>query len=89
MASAFNQLCPRYSGTLIPTVPTAISLWEIFSFTFNTILPILHFVPPPQKKKIIRRKFEDNGLYTKVIHLFIFDSMFLAVLLDANNYDQR
>ena len=25
MGSAFHQLCPRYSGTLTPTAPTAIS----------------------------------------------------------------
>ena len=31
MGSAFHQLCPRYSGTLIPTAPTAIRLWETFS----------------------------------------------------------
>ena len=32
MDSAFHQLCPRYSGTLTPTVPTAIRLWETFTF---------------------------------------------------------
>ena len=26
MGSAFHQLCPRYSGTLTPTAPTAISI---------------------------------------------------------------
>ena len=26
MGSAFHQLCPRYSGTLTPTAPTAIRL---------------------------------------------------------------
>ena len=35
MGSAFHQLCPRYSGTLIPTAPTAIRLWEIFTFTLE------------------------------------------------------
>ena len=34
MGSAFHQLCPRYSGTLTPTAPTAIRLWDIFTFTF-------------------------------------------------------
>ena len=33
---AFHQLCPRYSGTLTPTAPTAIRLWETFTFTFNS-----------------------------------------------------
>ena len=34
MGSAFHQLCPRYSGTLTPTAPTAIRLWETFTFNF-------------------------------------------------------
>ena len=34
MGSAFHQLCPRYSGTLTPTAPTAIKLWDTFTFTF-------------------------------------------------------
>ena len=37
MGSAFHQLCPRYSGTLTPTAPTAIRLWDTFTFTFFTI----------------------------------------------------
>ena len=32
MGSAFHQLCPRYSGTLTPTAPMAIRLWETFTF---------------------------------------------------------
>ena len=36
MGSAFHQLCPRYSGTLAPTAPTAIRLWETFTFTYKT-----------------------------------------------------
>ena len=32
MGSAFHQLCPRYSGTLTPTAPTTIRLWETFTF---------------------------------------------------------
>ena len=35
MGSAFHQLCPRYSGTLTPTAPTAIRLWDTFTFTFT------------------------------------------------------
>ena len=34
MGSAFHQLCPRYSGTLTPTAPTAIRLWDTSTF-FN------------------------------------------------------
>ena len=33
MGSAFDQLCPRYSGTLTPTAPKAIRLWKTFTFT--------------------------------------------------------
>ena len=32
MGSAFHQLCPRYSGTLTPAAPTAIKLWDTFTF---------------------------------------------------------
>ena len=31
MGSAFHQLCPRYSGTLTSTAPTAIRLWDTFT----------------------------------------------------------
>ena len=34
MGSAFHQLCPRYSGTLTPTAPTANRLWETSTFTY-------------------------------------------------------
>ena len=34
MASAFHQLCRRYSGTLSVTAPAAIRLWKPFIFTF-------------------------------------------------------
>ena len=37
MGSAFHQLCPRYSGTLTPTAPTAIRLWDTFTFTLPVI----------------------------------------------------
>ena len=33
MGSAFQQLCPRYSGTQNPTAPTAIRLWRTCTFT--------------------------------------------------------
>ena len=33
-SSTFHQLCPRYSGPLTSTAPTAIRLWETFTFTF-------------------------------------------------------
>ena len=34
MGSAFHQVCPRYSGTLIPAAPTANRLWETFTYKF-------------------------------------------------------
>ena len=39
MGSAFHQLCPRYSGTLTPTAPTAIRLWETFIFFSVSLNP--------------------------------------------------
>ena len=39
MDSAFHQLCPRYSGTLNPTAPTAIRLWNTFTF-FSILLSV-------------------------------------------------
>ena len=35
MGSAFHQLCPRYSGTLTPTAPTAIRLWDTLTLTLT------------------------------------------------------
>ena len=37
MGSAFHQLCPRSSGTLTPTAPRAIRLWETFTFLFAKV----------------------------------------------------
>ena len=45
MGSAFHQLCPRYSGALTPTAPTAIRLWDTFTFyILNLETKILHFL---------------------------------------------
>ena len=38
MGSAFHQLCPRYSGTLTSTAPTAIKLWDTFTFTLQCLI---------------------------------------------------
>ena len=38
MGYAFYQLCPRYSGTLTPTAPMAIRLWETFTFLGGTVV---------------------------------------------------
>ena len=35
MGYAFHQLCPRCNGTLTPTAPTSIGLWETFTFFLN------------------------------------------------------
>ena len=40
MGSAFHQLCPRYSGTLTPTAPTAIRLWDTFTFLLDILYRI-------------------------------------------------
>ena len=37
MGSAFHMLCPRYSGPLTSSAPTATRLWEIFSFYLVTV----------------------------------------------------
>ena len=37
MGPAFYQLYPRYSGSLAPSVPMAIRLWETFTFTLQII----------------------------------------------------
>ena len=34
----YYQLFPRYCGTLIPTAPTAIRLWETFTFQIQSII---------------------------------------------------
>ena len=41
MGSAFHQLCPRYSGTLTPTAPTVIRLWDTFTFTLSKFLSLI------------------------------------------------
>ena len=35
-----HQLCPRYNGTLTPTAPTAIRLWETCIFKVDYDCPI-------------------------------------------------
>ena len=45
MGSAFHQLCPRYSGTLTPTAPTAIRLWDTFTF-YSLLIMYSNIVTP-------------------------------------------
>ena len=42
MGSAFHQLCPRYSGTLNPTAPTARRLWVTFDYPIVGLLSRQH-----------------------------------------------
>ena len=42
MGSTFHLLCPRYSGSLTPTAPTAVRLWDFFTFTLNICNCIIH-----------------------------------------------
>ena len=45
MGSAFHQLCPRYSGTLTPTAPTAIKLWDTFTlFTHSVHIKMMDII---------------------------------------------
>ena len=44
MGSAFHQLCPRYSGTLAPSAPTANRLWKTFTFTFYNLTQTSFFL---------------------------------------------
>ena len=37
-----HQLCPRYSGTLTSTAPTAIRLWETFTYLYHSWYPFLY-----------------------------------------------
>ena len=78
MGSAFHQLCPRYSGNLTPTAPTAIRLWETFTFTCKM----------KKKKKITNMKTKiiivTNTLYRIISDMtvsicFIFCGFLLCV----------
>ena len=60
MGSAFHQLCPRYSGTLTPTAPTAIRLWETFTFTFFTTMREFFYQGSGELQHFKRFCFEKN-----------------------------
>ena len=40
MGSVFRQLCPRHSGTLTSTAPSAIGLWETSDFLHIIIFTV-------------------------------------------------
>ena len=66
MGSAFHQLCPRYSGTLTPTAPTAIRLWDTFTFTFiiynKANSDDAHVLFPFSRTYLDRVSFEGNNI---------------------------
>ena len=62
MGSAFHQLCPRYSGTLAPTAPTAIRLWDTFTF-FISISAVCG--PPPECNRLA-----DHAEYVSIDFVF-------------------
>ena len=41
MDSAFHQQCPKYSGSLTPTAPMAVRLWETFYFYLDIIYSVI------------------------------------------------
>ena len=43
MGSAFHQLCPRYTGTLTPTAPTAMGNLNFFKFVVLYVRNIYRF----------------------------------------------
>ena len=81
MSSALHQLCPRYSGTLTPTAPTASRLWETFTFTtkyvktfqlhlLNFILYSLKIEPNEKNTKDSKKKKKiHRGSYTWSFHM--------------------
>ena len=56
MGSAFHQLCPRYSGTLTPTAPTAIKLWDTFTFLPFNLKISSSIIKGKAYKSIVRPK---------------------------------
>ena len=44
MDSPSHMLCPRHSGTLNPTAPETIRLWETLSFLLKTLEFGNHFI---------------------------------------------
>ena len=67
MGSAFHQLCPRYSGTLTPTAPTAIRLWDTFTFFLFIyiyfILFLNHFKDNKYKPQQITAKMKTFTIF--------------------------
>ena len=74
MGSAFHQLCPRYSGTLTLTAPTAIRLWDTFTF-----------LPLPFKVKI-RGGIEDTVIQ-RYFFLFLNENIYCDPSLGRSRRD--
>ena len=49
MGSTFHQLCPRYSVILTPTAPTAIRLWETFTFFYHLTFQCVLYLNLPEQ----------------------------------------
>ena len=59
MGSAFHKLYLGYSGTLTPTAPTAIRLWE--TFTFHCLIFVLLSLCKFTELDILKEKYAMNG----------------------------
>ena len=70
MGSAFHQLCPRYSGTLIPTAPTAMrNLYILYSasatlqiYASNSSAELLCFPSMNISHLFLGRQFHDGSV---------------------------
>ena len=75
MGAAFHQLCPRYSGTLIPTAPTAIRLWETFTVYHEHacagMVAILTWTVYPQPKEAIHVILQQLALWLLRTYLIL------------------
>ena len=83
MGSAFHQLCPRYSGTLTPTAPTAIRLWDTFTFTYS----FPDFFSEQDSDFLIRRFKSDPYFYPDIklrmkLHKLLILHLLYVVLLN-------
>ena len=68
MDPAFHQLCSRYSGTSTPTAPTAIRLWETFTFYIRTEWVRYLFIASSIRKKflcnkVLRKQHMNNEVF--------------------------
>ena len=67
MGSVFHQLCPRYSGTLTPTAPTAIRLWDTFTFTLTNDVVCFEQLGPEQYFCIVIMPLAENWFAARLL----------------------